>query len=271
MFATALIVFRETLEAALFIGIIAAATRGLLRRTQWLSLGVAAGCVGAVGVALAMARISSLGNGLGQDYLNIGIITVALLMLTWHCVWISTHSRETAREAKQMGLAAKDGSSSLWALSIAVALAVLREGSETVVFVYGFMSGSAQGTDSMLLGVGIGLFTGAACGVLIYQGLTKIKTQHFFTVTNAWVLIMAGALAAQLARALAQSGLVQLWTEPLWDTSSALSMDSALGSIFRALVGYDARPSGLQILFYAGAITMIALATQQAKRLNQKT
>ena len=73
MFATALIVFRETLEAALFIGIIAASTRGLFRRTHWLSIGVIAGCFGAVGVALTIERISTLGEGLGQDFLNIGI------------------------------------------------------------------------------------------------------------------------------------------------------------------------------------------------------
>ncbi len=270
MFATALIVFRETLEAALFVGIIAAATRGLLRRTQWLSLGVVAGSLGAVGLAFAMERISALGEGLGQDFLNISIISIALLMLTWHCVWVSTHTQETVQTAKQLGYVAKSGSGTLWALAIAVALAVLREGSETVIFVSGFMSGSAQDGRSMLVGVGIGLVSGVVCGALVYAGLSRIKVQHFFTVTNAWVLVMAGALAAQLARALTQSGLIQRWTEPLWDTSSVLPMDSAIGAIFRALVGYDARPSPLQLLFYAGAIALIALATQQAKRMALK-
>jgi len=270
MFATALIVFRETLEAALFVGIIAASTRGLYRRTQWLSLGVLAGCIGALGVAFAMERISVWAEGLGQDFLNISIISIALLMLTWHCVWVSTHSQETVQTAKQLGSATRSGAGSLWALAIAVALAVLREGAETVVFVSGFMSGHTGGIPSMLIGVFIGLLSGTACGVLIYAGLSKIKAQYFFTVTNVWVLIMAGALAAQLAKALAQSGLVQRWTEPLWDTSSALSMDSALGALCRALVGYDARPTGLQVLFYAGAITLIALATRQTKRLIAK-
>lgn len=265
MFATVLIVFRETLEAALFIGIIAASTRGLFRRARWLSAGVLAGSIGAVAMALAMGKISTWGEGLGQDFLNIGILGLALLMLAWHCIWVSTHSGEAAQEAKQLGLAAKNGSSTLWAISIAVAMAVLREGAETVLFVSGFMSGEAQNNGAMLTGVAIGLLSGAGCGILIYAGLSKVKTQHFFTVTNLWVLIMAGALAAQLAKSLTQAGLVQRWTEPLWDTSSALSMDSALGSICKALVGYDASPSGLQLLFYIGAIALIAFATQRAR------
>ncbi len=267
MFATALIVFRETLEAALFIGIIAASTRGLLRRSQWLSMGVVAGAIGAIGVALAMEQISSWGEGLGQDFLNIGIVSVALLMLTWHCVWVSTHSQQAVQEAKQIGLAAKAGASSLWALSIAVALAVLREGAETVVFVSGFMSGGAGSAATMFLGVAVGLVLGAGCGVLIYAGLSRIKVQYFFKVTNVWVLIMAGALASQLARSLTQSGLVQRWTEPLWDTSGVLSMDSALGALLRALIGYDASPTGLQLLFYAGSIALIAVATQRMRRM----
>ncbi|MFM2084073.1 MAG: hypothetical protein RLY95_891 [Pseudomonadota bacterium] len=270
MFGTALIVFRETLEAALFIGIIAASTRGMFHRMHWLSIGVAAGSAGALGIALMIERISTLGEGLGQDFLNIGIISTALLMLTWHCVWISTHSRETVQEARQLGDATKNGLNSLWALSIAVSLAVLREGTEIVVFISGFTSGSVQSVASMLMGVVIGLLSGAICGFLIYTGLSKIKTQHFFAVTNVWVLIMAGALAAHLAKALTQSGLVQRWADPVWDTSSILSIDSPLGTVLRALIGYDASPSGLQISFYMGTIVFICCAAQQVKRLAQK-
>jgi high-affinity iron transporter len=248
MFATALIVFRETLEAALFIGIIA-------------------GCFGAFGVALTIERISVLGGGLGQDYLNVGLISLALFMLIWHCVWVSTHSQETVQKAKRLGIAAKSGSNSLWALSIAVALTVLREGAEVVVFVSGFTSGSVQSLASLLIGVVIGLLSGVVCGFLIYTGLSKIKAQHFFAVTNVWVLIMAGALAAHLAKALIQSGLVRHWTDPLWDTSFILSIDSPLGNVLRALIGYDASPSGLQILFYLGTLIFIPFAARQAKRL----
>ena len=47
MFAAALIVFRKSLEAALFVGIVAAATRELQGRARWLASGVFVGVLGA--------------------------------------------------------------------------------------------------------------------------------------------------------------------------------------------------------------------------------
>ncbi len=100
MFAAALIVFRESLEAALFVGIVAAATRQLAGRGRWLAVGVAAGFAGALLLAVLAERISGLFDGIGQDLVNIGVLSVALAMLLWHCIWVSTHSREMVQHAR---------------------------------------------------------------------------------------------------------------------------------------------------------------------------
>ncbi|MDD5332342.1 MAG: FTR1 family protein [Rhodoferax sp.] len=270
MFATGLIVFRETLEAALFVGIVAAATRGLERRGLWIAGGVLAGLTGALLLAAGMEKVSVWADGIGQDLLNVGIITLALAMLAWHCVWVSTHGREMAQEARQTGRSAAEGTGSLRALTLAVALAVLREGAETVLFVAGFMSGSAGSGLPMLLGALTGLALGSLAGLLIYLGLARIKTQHLFSVTNALILVLAGSLASQLAKTLIQAGLVVHWSEPLWDGSLVLSNESSLGILLHALMGYDASPSGLQLLFYAGAIGMIWMASLQARNWQKR-
>ena len=127
MFTIALIVFRESLEAALFVGIVAAATRGLAGRGRWLGAGVAAGGVGAVILALLAQQLSGWLDGLGQDVANIGILALALLMLLWHCIWVSTHSREMAGDARHLGQSVHGGRKAPWALLVVVALAVLRE------------------------------------------------------------------------------------------------------------------------------------------------
>ena len=85
MFAASLIVFRETLEAALFVGIIAAATRQLPLRNRWLASGVVTGVAGAMLLALTAERVSAWADGIGQDLVNIAILSVALAMLIWHC------------------------------------------------------------------------------------------------------------------------------------------------------------------------------------------
>jgi high-affinity iron transporter len=265
MFATALIVFRETLEAALFVGIIAAATRGLAGRTRWLSGGVLAGVAGALGLAAGADRIAALADGIGQDLMNVGILSVALAMLAWHCIWVSTHGHEMSRDAKQLGSSVSKGARAPRALMVAVALAVLREGAETVLFVAGLTSGNPGVADGMLAGAGLGLAGGSAIGILLYFGLSRVKPQHLFAVTNGLIVLLAAAIASQLAKALAQSGLTELWTATLWDTSSFLRPESALGVLLHALVGYDARPSGLQLAFYVATVLFITIATRQVQ------
>ena len=97
MFAVALIFFREVLEAALVIGILAAATTGLPGRTRWILTGVGAGLAGAVITALFAERLASAAEGMGQELFNAAILFTAVLMLGWHTVWMSRHGKELDR------------------------------------------------------------------------------------------------------------------------------------------------------------------------------
>ncbi len=266
MIAAALIVFRESLEAALFVGIIAAATRGLAGRTTWLAGGVVAGILGAAALAAGADRIGALADGIGQDLVNVAILSLALLMLAWHCIWVSTHGKEMTQDARSLGSSVRDGRRTPRALVVAVALAVLREGAETVLFVTGLTTGTPGESGSMLAGAALGLAAGVAAGLLIYLGLSRIKPRSLFAVTNGFILVLAAAIASQLARALAQSGLVNAWSDALWDTSRVLPSDSPVGVLLHALAGYDARPSGLQLAFYLGTLIIIGLATRQVRR-----
>lgn len=267
MIAAALIVFRETLEAAMFVGIIAAATKHLAGRTRWLGAGVALGALGALVLALMAERIAGWFDGIGQDLVNIGILSLALLMLVWHCVWVSTHGKAMAADAYRLGSAINQGDRKPWALLVAVALAVLREGAETVLFVGGSVtSASTSVSSSVLLSCALGLAAGAVAGLLIYSGLSFIPARRLFSTTNALIGVLAASIASQLAKALAQAGLIEHWTMPLWDSSRYLSPDSALGAFLHALLGYDARPSGAQLSFYLAVLAFIYLGSRLALR-----
>lgn len=266
MFNTGLILFRESLEAALFVGIVAASTRGVPMRGRWLAVGVAIGVFGSFLMAAGMESIASLADGIGQDLLAVIILSLALTMLAWHCIWVSPHAREMAQAARALGVSAARGSSSLWALSLAVAMSVLREGAETVLFVGGLMSGASDGHLSMLTGAAIGLSGGVLTGLLIYAGLARVKSQHLFSVTNILILFLAGSLASQLAKTLNQAGLVTLLSEPAWNSSGLLPGDSSLGILLHALVGYEPSPSMLQLVFYVATSSLIWLAAKEMTR-----
>ena len=263
MFAAALIVFRESLEAALFVGIVAAATRELAGRFRWLGGGVAIGVIGAIALALLAPTVSGWFDGLGQDMVNIAVLSVALTMLLWHCIWVASHSKEMVGDARRLGTSVQAGEQKPWALMTAVALAVLREGAETVLFVGGAIaggSGTTMGEIAIATVLGVGL--GVAVAAVIYGGLVRVPTRHIFNVTNVLIAILAGSIASQLVKSLTQAGFIERWSTPVWDTSQALAPDSALGTFLHALVGYDATPTGAQLASYVAVLALIFVGTR---------
>src|SRR5580765_5494404 len=130
MLSSLIIVFREVIEAGLIVGIVLAATQGVLRRTLWVGYGVAGGVAGACMVAMFADQIGSLFEGSGQELFNAAVLTLAVGMLTWHNVWMSGHGRQMANDMKGVGAEVAAGERSLAALAIVVGIAVLREGSE---------------------------------------------------------------------------------------------------------------------------------------------
>ncbi|MGE5385439.1 MAG: FTR1 family iron permease [Betaproteobacteria bacterium] len=258
MFASALIVFRETLEAALLIGIIAAATRNLPERTRWIVAGIVAGLLGSLGVASVTDRLGEMFGGVGQEVFNAVILGIAVAMLAWHSIWMSTHGREMATRARAMATDLNDGRRELSALAVVIALTVLREGSETVLFLYGAATGASSSLSEIIGGGALGLIGGVATGFGLYAGLLRIPLRWFFTATNALVLLLAAGMAGQMARNLIQGDIIPSLATPLWDTSSWLPADSAVGSLLRVIAGYDANPTGMQVIFYFATLVVIA-------------
>ncbi len=157
MFGTALIVFREVLEAALIVGIVGAATRGLQGRSRWIAGGLAVGVLGALVVAAGAGALSSLAEGMGQELFNASILGVAVVMLGWHNIWMSVHGRELAGNAKKIGGEIATGAKELSVILVVIAVAVLREGAETVLFLYGISISGDSSVGTMLVGGAIGL------------------------------------------------------------------------------------------------------------------
>lgn len=269
MLGAAVIVFRETLEAALLIGIIAAATRSLPGRMRWIVLGIGAGVCGSLLVAGLTERIAEFADGAGQELLNATILGVAVLMLGWHNVWMARHGREMAARARDVARSVSDGRSELSAIAVVISLAVLREGSETALFLYGLMSGGSASGASVVSGGALGLVSGALVGAALYAGLMRIPVRAFFTVTGTMILLLAAGMAGQMARNLVQGDFLPALISPLWDSSHLLPVDSALGSLLHVLAGYDARPSGMQALFYLVVLSLILAGMRWAQPARQ--
>jgi high-affinity iron transporter len=257
MLPAAIIVFREVLEAALIVGIVMAASRGAPQRGRWVCGGIAAGVLGACAVALFAATIAAAASGMGQELFDAGILFAAVGMLGWHNIWMSRHGRELAVHATTLGNEVRSGARPLWALAFAVALAVLREGSEVVLFLYGIALAGQGGPLPMGIGGVIGLALGVSAGAAIYWGLVAIPMRLLFRVTSALVLLLAAGLASQGAAFLMQADLLPPLGSNLWDTSFLLSDQSLAGRVLHTLIGYTAQPAGIQIAFYLATLLII--------------
>ena len=257
MLGIAILVFREVLEAALVVSVVFAATRGVPGRERWIGAGVATGVLGAVAVALSASVIADAAAGMGQELFNATVLFAAVVMIGWHAIWMATHGRQLALQLKALGSEVSVGHRPLVALLLVVALAVLREGSEVVLFLFAQVAGGFGWVD-IAGGIALGVAGGCATGFALYLGLLRIPIRHFFTATN-WLL--AAGMASQGARFLVQADLLPSLGPKLWDTSTLLSDRSLLGQTLHALIGYDARPAGIQVLFYVitGALIVLGM------------
>lgn len=259
MLGALIIVFREVIEAGLIIGIVLAASREIAGSKRWVARGVLAGVAGSFVVAIFAGAISDAFAGAGQELFNAGVLCAAVVMLTWHNVWMARHSREIVRDMKNVGAAVSAGQKPLAALAIVVGLAVLREGSEVVLFLSGILASGTSGM-SVLVGGLLGILSGAAFSALTYYGLLAIPLRHIFGVTSILIALLAAGMAAQAAQFLDAAGLVTVLGRQLWDTSGVLPQDGIAGRVLHTLIGYNDRPTELQLLVYvATLIVMMAL------------
>ncbi len=257
MLATLIIVFREVLEAALITGVVLAATRGLRKRGYWVAYGILAGIVGAGIIALFADAIANAVSGVGQEIFNACVLFLAVIMLGWHNVWMGRHARDLSDQMTKIGGAVVAGRRPLYALSVVIGLAVLREGSETVLFLYGITAAGTTPFSAIAISGLAGLGAGIVVGLLLYLGLLRIPARHLFSVTSWMVLLLAGGLALQGAAFLVQADLLPALGQAVWDTSGFLSERSVIGQILHTLIGYVSQPMGIQILFYVITISTI--------------
>ena len=267
MFAAAVIVFREVLEAALIVSVILAATKGVQNRIKMISGGILAGIIGSAIVAAFTTQLSNTFSGFGQELFNATIMFTVVGLLAWHIIWMQHHGREMVCEMKEASAAVVAGKKTLFALATVVALAVLREGSEIVLFVQGMLA--SDKTQDVLVGLALGLGTGLLAAWLLYIGFLKLSLKHLFSSTNILLMLIAAGMAARGANKLIQAGFLPSLHDNVWDTSAILSEESVVGQFLTALVGYIAQPNAMQIVFYVATVVGISFMLRLQKQQRQ--
>jgi high-affinity iron transporter len=254
--AALIIVFREVFEAGLIVGIVLAVTSSVPNRSRWIGGGVLAGVLAACLVAAFAGALSQLFSGMGQELFNAAILAIAVVMLTWHNVWMARHGREMAGELRAVGQAVAQGTKPLFALAVVVGVAVLREGSEVALFLYGVAASDGGSAVNLAVGGLSGLALGAGVCLLTYFGLMRIPPKALFTTTTVLITLLAAGMAAQAVAFLERANWLNSLDSVAWDSAWLLQETSIAGRTMHTLIGYTDQPTQMQLLVYVAVLAL---------------
>lgn len=249
------IVWRESVEALLVVGILyawlrngdEAARKGL----PWLWLGVGAGVLAAVGLGAALVGFTEVLSGDAQDYFQTAMVLVACVLIVQMVLWMKQHGRTLKREM-EASLAESQRKANWWGVAVLAALAIAREGSETVIFLYGLGFGqTGHVAASQWLAVLIGLALAFLTFYLLQLGGRIFSWRYFFRVTEIMLLFLGAGLFEAGVDKLIDKEILPTGIDQLWDTSRILDDSSTFGSLVSTLTGYRAHPSLTNLVAYA--------------------
>jgi len=266
--ASLTIVFREMLEMAMIVGILMAATHQVAASRRWIAGGVALGLSGAMLLAWFMEEMETAFDSTGEFIFNAIVLLLASALLAWTVVWMSKQGRIMAKQMRQAGQDFSSGEMSGMALLLITFSAVVREGSEAVFFLFGAWQVGDQDSNSMVVGGLLGVLLGIGCGYLLYKGLLKISIQHVFQVIAWLLMLVAAGMASQACWNLVVIEWLPPLIDPLWNSSNIVSQDSWLGELLHVLMGYDDRPSGLQVIVFVVTLCGIFGLKEMGNRSN---
>lgn len=247
------VVWRESVEAILVVGILYAWIRRGSAPGVGLShlfLGTAAGVLLAAGLGALMLGLQSRLAGQALDAFQIGVLFAAAALIAQMVAWMNAHGRRMRQELERSMTRAAERAGG-WSCALLAALAVGREGAETVLFLYGIAAERRGGElFGMVLGSLAGFVLALATGALLVRGSRWIPARLFFGVSSALLLLLAGALVVTGVERLVALDWVPPLGDPLFDISAVLDEAGTPGGVLSALTGYRARPAGLVVLAF---------------------
>ena len=262
MLQSFIILFRETLEAALVVGIVLGylVRAGQNEYRKSVYLGLAAGVAASVSGAFGFQILAGGFSGRAEEIFEGITMLAGAVLLTTLIIWVIRKSAKTAELERKV--ANRIEGTRRAGLFLLIFFAVLREGIESVIFLSAarFASG-----ENNLLGAGLGLAAAVALGLLLFRGSLRINLRSFFAVTNILLILFAAGLVAGGVHELQEAGVIPIVLEHVWDINPDASGDSypvlhengLLGSIAKGLFGYNGNPSLIEVLSYLGYLISV--------------
>lgn len=248
------IMWRESVEALLVVGIVFSWLKQLKsgRRKGMLFLagGIGVGVLWAIILGYILIKLSGELSGNAQEYLQAGLTFLAALMIVYMVKWMRTNG---AKLKSEMHSALVQNEARRWNISIlvVVAVAIAREGSEAVIFIYALGFGQHGAVSASMFGaVAIGLLLAILTIYILSLGNKIFSWRYFFKITEILLLLLGGAMLLNCVDILVSVGALPILKAKFWDTSFILSDGGHFVPLLASIIGYRATPSLIDIIMY---------------------
>ena len=260
MGAAFLVALREGIEAALIISILLAYLRQIQRQDRQYLVwwGTALAVIVSVVVGTVIFGVGAEFEGEAEQVFE-GIVTLAAVgVLTWMIFWMRRQGARVRSELhERVDTALLTGGFALAALAF---VAVLREGVETALFIFAAAKGTAVesgGVGGQMLGAILGLAVAVVLGVLLYRGGLRLNLRSFFRTTGALLIVVAAGLFGYGLHELQEAGWLPILAGTAFDVSSTFPDDEGAGGILRAIFGYQANPTWLELVGWFSYLVIV--------------
>ena len=266
MLQIAIVVFREVLEIALILGILASASKEIKHRSNYILTGLTLGIIASIALAFFTDQISASLEGMGQEFFNGLILIASAFMIGWTTLWMQKHARTLSSELKRLSASVKEGRKPLYALLVVVLLSVIREGTEIVLFTYSYY---VSGTEiyHIIAGLIIGIAGGSMIGLALYLGIMKAFGRYFFSVTSWLLIFFASGIAMAGVGFWQNANIVPSFKNPIIDLSNIISQQSFVGKFLNIFFGYIDQPSAMQLIVYFACLIILIIGLKIAKKV----
>lgn len=273
MASVMLVTWRESLEAAIIIGILLTAVRrlGEPRAVAGVWAGAGLGVIASLALGGIVKAYGFAWEGPAEKWMELGVFSVAAVLLTQMLVWMQRNKRVLRGEIERR--AEEVLTRRAWGGVAAIAfLGVLREGAETVLFLWSIVLQQTETVShaSMLAAGAGGIVLAAGLAWIFFAGISRLPVAWFFRVSTVLLVMLIAGLASSAVHEAVELGLVPAIVKPLWNTSWILDHKSLAGTAVRTLTGYRATPALTEVLAYAATLAVASLLVYRAGRASAK-
>src|SRR3989338_6549922 len=275
MISSFIITFRETLEAALIVGIILAYLIKTNREkyNNIVYLGVISAIVASIIGAFLFNTLAGGFEGKAEEIFEGIALLFAAFLITFMILWMMKQKHIVLELHKKVDVELKEQHKA--GLFFIVFISVLREGIETVIFL-GAASFVAAGNSAV--GAGLGIVAAVILGYFIFVASKKVNIKKFFNITSVLLILFAAGLVAHGVHEFEEAGIIPVGVEHVWDINPlqnpdgsypALHENGAIGSILKGLLGYNGNPSLIEVLSYFAYIILIIILWKNIERIHK--